>query len=349
MSRPAGPVLEALPDRRPENSLEPRPRDDGEEQNAFEHRIRAGRTNIPSTMDHNGMAHRRARDQCHTNQARQGESVMTPIGKGLLIACALALSGTGVAAQQDFPNRPIRIIVPYAAGGPSDNGTRLIQDSLSRELGQPVVIENRGGGGGLNATEAYLKSDSHDGYTLLVGAIGPFGVMPSLRNGVLRRPERLRADHHRVALRAGARRQQRARLQDRQGLRRLRQGQSEQAHARLRRRRRGVASGDGAAQARGQDRYHPRAVPQQQRGPAAGDGRADQRRCSATVRRWRPGARRQDHAARRRRSGARAGAAGCADDGRGRLPRASRRRAGSASWSRPRRPSRSSSVCSRPR
>ena len=97
---------------------------------------------------------------------------------GLLAAMALAIATT--AAAQDYPSRPVRIVVPYAAGGPSDTGTRLAAEPLGRELGRPIVIENRGGGGGLNATEAYVKSE-HDGYTILVGAIGPLTIIPALK------------------------------------------------------------------------------------------------------------------------------------------------------------------------
>ena len=70
--------------------------------------------------------------------------------------------------------------MPYAAGGPSDTGTRLAAEPLSRELGKPVVIENRGGGGGLNATEAYFKTEP-DGYTILVGSIGPLTIIPAFK------------------------------------------------------------------------------------------------------------------------------------------------------------------------
>jgi tripartite-type tricarboxylate transporter receptor subunit TctC len=104
---------------------------------------------------------------------------MTFMTRCVLTAAALALAATSTGAQ-DYPTRSVRIVVPYAAGGPSDTGTRFIQDSLSRELGQPVVIENRGGAGGLNATEAYFKSEQ-DGYTILVGAIGPLTIIPALR------------------------------------------------------------------------------------------------------------------------------------------------------------------------
>jgi tripartite-type tricarboxylate transporter receptor subunit TctC len=96
---------------------------------------------------------------------------------GLLAAMTLAVT---TAAAQDYPSRPVRIVVPYAAGGPSDTGTRLAAEPLGRELGRPIFIENRGGGGGLNATEAFVKSDP-DGYTLLVGAIGPLTIIPALK------------------------------------------------------------------------------------------------------------------------------------------------------------------------
>ena len=56
-----------------------------------------------------------------------------------------------------------------------------MQESFSRELGQPVVIENRGGGGGLNATDAYFKSD-HDAHTLLLGGIAPLTIIPNIRS-----------------------------------------------------------------------------------------------------------------------------------------------------------------------
>ncbi len=103
--------------------------------------------------------------------------------KSLAIAAlgTLLLGAGSFAAADDFPSRAVRIIIPYAAGGSSDTGTRLVQESFSRELGQPVVIENRGGGGGLNATDAYFKSD-HDAHTLLLGGIAPLTIIPNLRS-----------------------------------------------------------------------------------------------------------------------------------------------------------------------
>src|SRR5262245_11443781 len=108
-----------------------------------------------------------------------GAHVAFSLMKDLLAAGLLGLAGTTVLGPE-LPRGPIRIVVPYAAGGPSDTGTRLVQEPLSRQLGKPVVIENRGGGGGLNATEAYLKAEP-DWHTLLVGAIGPLTIIPTLK------------------------------------------------------------------------------------------------------------------------------------------------------------------------
>jgi tripartite-type tricarboxylate transporter receptor subunit TctC len=84
------------------------------------------------------------------------------------------------AAADEFPSHPVKIIVPYAAGGPSDNGARLVQNNLGRELGQPVIIENRGGGGGLNGTESFLTGEL-DGHTILLGGIAPLTIIPWTR------------------------------------------------------------------------------------------------------------------------------------------------------------------------
>jgi tripartite-type tricarboxylate transporter receptor subunit TctC len=100
------------------------------------------------------------------------------IGKVLVAAFVLASAALGPVAADDFPSRPLRVIVPYAPGGPSDTGARLMSDPFSRQLGQPVVIENQGGGGGLNATESYAKYTA-DGYTILLGAIGPLAIIPA--------------------------------------------------------------------------------------------------------------------------------------------------------------------------
>jgi tripartite-type tricarboxylate transporter receptor subunit TctC len=84
------------------------------------------------------------------------------------------------AAAQNYPTRAIQMVVPYAAGGPTDLAARKVAELLSPRLGQPVVIENRGGGGGIPGTEAVANAKP-DGHTLLVGATGPLVVSPSVR------------------------------------------------------------------------------------------------------------------------------------------------------------------------
>ena len=89
------------------------------------------------------------------------------------LAPALAL------AQADFPNRAIKIIVPLAPGGTADILPRIIGEKLSIRFSQPVVIENRAGGGQHIGTEAVARAEP-DGYTLLASAAGPLVINPSL-------------------------------------------------------------------------------------------------------------------------------------------------------------------------
>jgi len=80
---------------------------------------------------------------------------------------------------QDWPARPIHIVVPYAAGGPVDLSARLIAPKLQQAFGQPVVVENRPGAGGNIGAEAVAKS-APDGYTLVMGAIATHAINPAL-------------------------------------------------------------------------------------------------------------------------------------------------------------------------
>ncbi|HYC48062.1 MAG TPA: tripartite tricarboxylate transporter substrate binding protein [Burkholderiales bacterium] len=98
-----------------------------------------------------------------------------------LLALAAALFTTGALAQADpaYPVKPIRLIVPFAAGGTNDTSGRLVSRELSKALGQSVIVENRGGAGGLIGTEAVLKLPA-DGYTLLLGSISTLAVLPTV-------------------------------------------------------------------------------------------------------------------------------------------------------------------------
>ncbi len=93
-------------------------------------------------------------------------------------AVLLGASSSGVA-QEKYPNRPVRVIVPFAAGGTTDIFARLIADKLSQTLGQQFVVENRGGAGGNIGADAVAKA-APDGYTLVMGTVGTHAINPSL-------------------------------------------------------------------------------------------------------------------------------------------------------------------------
>jgi tripartite-type tricarboxylate transporter receptor subunit TctC len=87
-------------------------------------------------------------------------------------------SATAVAASS-YPDRPIRLIAPFAAGGPSDIMARLVSQKLNESMGQPIVVDNRAGAGGAVGCEIAAKA-APDGYTLLLGSSGNLSVNPSL-------------------------------------------------------------------------------------------------------------------------------------------------------------------------
>ena len=95
----------------------------------------------------------------------------------LLIAIVLCVGGT--SAQERYPQRPLRIVVPFAAGGSTDIIARLLGEQLSRSLGQPVVIENRPGAAGNIGAEAVARS-APDGYTLLMATTGVMAINNAL-------------------------------------------------------------------------------------------------------------------------------------------------------------------------
>ena len=97
----------------------------------------------------------------------------------LLPACAAFLLALPIARAQDYPNRPITLVVPYAAGGGNDAMARIVAERMSKTLGQQIVIENRGGAGGTIATRAVARA-APDGYTLVLGGTGTLAVNPTL-------------------------------------------------------------------------------------------------------------------------------------------------------------------------
>jgi tripartite-type tricarboxylate transporter receptor subunit TctC len=94
-------------------------------------------------------------------------------------AGATGLSMIRVAAQQKYPDKPVRMIVPFPPGGPIDTMARMTAQQLSTRLGQQVVVENRAGGGSTIGTKD-VAAATPDGYTLLFGSSGSLAVAPSL-------------------------------------------------------------------------------------------------------------------------------------------------------------------------
>ncbi len=91
-----------------------------------------------------------------------------------LAACLMV----GAAAAQDWPTKPVRLVVPYPPGGNVDGAARIVADDLQKALGQPVIVENRAGAGGLIAGEFVAKS-APDGHTLFFTANGPLLFAPT--------------------------------------------------------------------------------------------------------------------------------------------------------------------------
>jgi tripartite-type tricarboxylate transporter receptor subunit TctC len=94
------------------------------------------------------------------------------IGLGILL-------GPAVAAAQDFPNKPIRLIVPFPPGGPNDVIARTVGQRMSEILKQPIVIDNRGGQGGVIGTDVVARADP-DGYTIAITSSGSLAISPSM-------------------------------------------------------------------------------------------------------------------------------------------------------------------------
>ena len=170
----------------------------------------------------------------------------------LAAAIGLALPFASPAVAQDYPTKPVRIVVPFAPGGINDVAARLLAQHLSEKLGKQFIAENRPGGGGISATEHVIGSPA-DGYTILIlsiaNAVHP--AMYKLKYDLLKSidpvamvvtsPNTL-AVHPRLA------------GQDREGVHRARQGEAGRHPVRLRRHRRLAASRHGELQGRHQHR-----------------------------------------------------------------------------------------------
>ena len=151
----------------------------------------------------------------------------TLVALSLLFGCFPFASSQAQTAT-DYPNKPVKLIVPFPAGGTSDIMGRMIAEELGKQLKQPFVVENKGGAGGAIGTDQAAKAPA-DGYTLLLSGIGSNAVIHGFATP--------KPGYDRVGLRphlAAAGRPQRARrspelpCEDLQGVRRLREGQPRQ-------------------------------------------------------------------------------------------------------------------------
>ena len=97
-----------------------------------------------------------------------------------VLAFLAVMMMTGAALAQGYPNRPVRIIVPWPPGQATDIAARVVAEKLQQQLGQPFIADNRPGAGGSIGTDAVVKS-APDGYTLLAASSGPISIMPNLQ------------------------------------------------------------------------------------------------------------------------------------------------------------------------
>ena len=97
-----------------------------------------------------------------------------------IAACALTAFASASASAQGFPDRPIRIVVPYTPGAAADLSIRLMQPALEKQLGQPLVIDYKAGAGGAIAAQEVARARP-DGHTLLLGATNTFVIDPYMR------------------------------------------------------------------------------------------------------------------------------------------------------------------------
>ena len=93
-------------------------------------------------------------------------------------ALALAMVASSAWAQ-DFPSRSLKLVVPYAPGGGADSVARIVAKRVAENVGQPIVIENKGGAGSIVGTDLVAKAEP-DGYTLLLGQSGPISINPAV-------------------------------------------------------------------------------------------------------------------------------------------------------------------------
>ncbi len=100
------------------------------------------------------------------------------ISQSIVAALVLTVAFIGAARADDYPSRPITLVVPFPPGGSTTVMARNVADKMSAALGQPIVVENRGGAGGTIGTR-YVAKSAPDGYTILLSYTGTFSIAPT--------------------------------------------------------------------------------------------------------------------------------------------------------------------------
>jgi tripartite-type tricarboxylate transporter receptor subunit TctC len=117
---------------------------------------------------------------------------MNTITRHAILAAALAFAtaaGGSVSGAQNYPTRPITVIIPFAGGSASDVVSRIMLDKMSKSMGQPIIVENRPGAGGNTGTAAAAKA-TPDGYTIVGSGSGPFAANKTLYKDLGYDPEK---------------------------------------------------------------------------------------------------------------------------------------------------------------
>jgi tripartite-type tricarboxylate transporter receptor subunit TctC len=110
------------------------------------------------------------------------------LSRAIAVVAALGFAAGTAAAQTDYPRRAITLIVPFAAGGPTDVISRIIGDHMTRTLGQPIIIENMVGAGGTTASTRAARA-TPDGYTIEMGHMGTHAASVALYPNLAYRPD----------------------------------------------------------------------------------------------------------------------------------------------------------------
>ena len=104
---------------------------------------------------------------------------ISKLGKSILLIAGALLLASSVAMAQNWPTKPIKLVIPFAAGGTTDILGRLLAQQLSKDLGQNVIVENKPGAGGNIAAE-YVAQSAADGYTIMLASGSMLTVNPNL-------------------------------------------------------------------------------------------------------------------------------------------------------------------------